>query len=544
MPGSVIAHLTSYDTKGDYSFEVPFKDPLAGFNRSNGRYPWRLDNGYTTVVHLKNTMNKEVEAAVQIRYEGGSYNPDLIKLKPYQTVAIDIRSLRDSQQQDMRESVLPEEVESGQFAWYETEDGSLIGRAEIRNTDAGIASSFSCPGNCQCGLVYRSGSMNPAGSTAIVGASGFMYQPREMRQDCNFIQYGPYNMTAGEWFTSNSNQITVTNSGIETCMAPGIPSVTAKWQSIMAYNMAMCGCCPIFGFGTASANCDIGPQVTLGTITGVGKGHTNTVQVTLNPSPSATSVTLSLSTTSGTGSAVFDASGQSTMTVSQSGPVMIRGVTESSTAGNIRMEAKRNTLTIASFNFTVVQINLSLRTGSSVSTDNAARSAYISAIGHANLGTQFSTGTAFHGWRTGVEIVATVLPANFSSPVVLTREVIGARDYNDMILIGSQGAHPDQSQAAFRDDDPQSGGSGGKSYDLDAPGISLAAPSNPIDSILRNRTNFRQWALVDGVKASDDLTWFSRISIRKTLLGDVLESSVPGDNVAGSGNTNITWNLQ
>lgn len=105
--------------------------------------------------------------------------------------------------------------------------------------------------------------------------------------------------------------------------------------------------------------------------------------------------------------------------------------------------------------------------------------------------------------------------------------------------------NPDPSAAQFRDDDPQSGGSGGKVYDTDAPGITLSLdPNAPLNSIARNRTNFRQWATIDGAKCSDDLMWFTRLSIKKTLIGEILESSVPGDNVAGSGTTNLNWNLQ
>jgi len=133
MPGTVIGRLTSYDASGDYSFDVPVKDPVG---QGNGGYPWRLDNGYTTVVHLKNTLAKEVTALVQLRYEGGTYNPDRIKLAPYQTVAIDIRKLRDAQQKDIRGGTMPEDIESGQIAWFEEEAGSLIGRAEIANRRA------------------------------------------------------------------------------------------------------------------------------------------------------------------------------------------------------------------------------------------------------------------------------------------------------------------------------------------------------------------------------------------------------------------------
>jgi hypothetical protein len=132
MPGTVIGRLTSFSDNGDYSFDVPVKDPLAGANRGNGSYPWRLDNGYTTVVHLKNTLDKEVMAVVQVRYDEGNHNPDRIKLAPYQTMAIDIRQLRDAQNKDIRNGLIPEEVESGQVVWFEEESESLIGRAENR----------------------------------------------------------------------------------------------------------------------------------------------------------------------------------------------------------------------------------------------------------------------------------------------------------------------------------------------------------------------------------------------------------------------------
>jgi len=98
------------------------RDPIG---KGNGSYPWRLDNGYTTVVHLKNTLDKEVTAILQVRYDGGNYNPDRIKLAPYQTVAIDISQLRDGQNKDIRDGVMPKEMESGQVVWFEEEPDSL-----------------------------------------------------------------------------------------------------------------------------------------------------------------------------------------------------------------------------------------------------------------------------------------------------------------------------------------------------------------------------------------------------------------------------------
>jgi hypothetical protein len=61
-PGAVIARLTSVDQSGDYAFDVPIKDPLAEMLRVGGSYPWRLDGGFTTMLHLKNTVGKPVYA--------------------------------------------------------------------------------------------------------------------------------------------------------------------------------------------------------------------------------------------------------------------------------------------------------------------------------------------------------------------------------------------------------------------------------------------------------------------------------------------------
>jgi hypothetical protein len=61
-PGTVIGRLSSVDQTGDFAFDVPIKDPLAGMMRVSGVYPWRLDDRFTSVVHLKNTVNSRVHA--------------------------------------------------------------------------------------------------------------------------------------------------------------------------------------------------------------------------------------------------------------------------------------------------------------------------------------------------------------------------------------------------------------------------------------------------------------------------------------------------
>jgi hypothetical protein len=131
-PGSVLAKLTSVDQSGDYSFDMPIKDPLSGAPyRVSGSYPWRLDSGYTTVLHLKNTLAKDVYAGVQFRFNGGQYTPARVHLAPFQTVALDLAEIRSRQKVDLDGNIFPADAVSGRIAWHEEEPGSLIGRAEV-----------------------------------------------------------------------------------------------------------------------------------------------------------------------------------------------------------------------------------------------------------------------------------------------------------------------------------------------------------------------------------------------------------------------------
>lgn len=78
-----------------------------------------------------------------------------------------------------------------------------------------------------------------------------------------------------------------------------------------------------------------------------------------------------------------------------------------------------------------------------------------------------------------------------------------------------------------------------------APGVTNNG--GPLGTIYRVRCNFRQWAVLNSIPlvvSPIDLYWFSRESIVVTSGGDQLKSDVSGDNIAGEGVTNTTWNLQ
>jgi hypothetical protein len=229
-PGTLIARLTSLDQSGDFAFDVPVKDPLAEMNRVGGNYPWRLDDGFSTVLHLKNTIDQKVFALVQVRYAGGSYNLERLPLQPFQTVAVDLRALRDSQQPDIRDSLFPKEVEGGEVVWFEETVGSLIGRAEMASPKAAVASSFSCGEQCQCPPTSYTAYLTPSSSVGPVGGTA-QFQSMERRQDCHGVLYGPYDRTStSTWHSDNTTVFTV-SAGTVSCLQPGSGNVTAQFSA-------------------------------------------------------------------------------------------------------------------------------------------------------------------------------------------------------------------------------------------------------------------------------------------------------------------------
>lgn len=290
-------------------------------------------------------------------------------------------------------------------------------------------------------------------------------------------------------------------------------------------------------------------KVKIGDLVAVIKNDTATVDVTVSPSNQPADVTLSLSTRSGTGVAQFTSNNSTTMTITQTTTVEIKGITESSTRNNIRIEARDDQgKKLDDEDFSVLWVTLTLRTSGSVSSDNAARAAIGQVQGNSSptLGTVYHSGatsTKGNFWGNAVEIVGTVAPSNFEEKIMLDRARVATNVfYNNVLETGnSGGANPDTSNAVLRDDDPRPNG---RVYDYDAPGIPTLPPSAAVGTTRRQRINFNEFAMYNGKKASDDLPWFSRMSIVRTTGQDAIINDVPGDNVAGQGMTLLTWNLQ
>jgi hypothetical protein len=297
---------------------------------------------------------------------------------------------------------------------------------------------------------------------------------------------------------------------------------------------------------------------------GLSSGNTNLpINVKVEVNPNNTPITLTLATRTGSGAAQFTSNGGTTLTITQTTNVEIKGTTVSSTKDNMRLEAKLGERSLDTEDFTVISVTLSLRfsNNDTVSLDNNARTVQQNAVGTLQLGGPFlSSGTTSQIlWRHVIEIVGTVLPSSYSDPIVLRREIIATRTYNENnVLVGNAGCDPpvptpcdDTSLSNFRDDDPQSNNSNGTVYDLDSPGSNLM-PTSSIGTIRRRRTNFRQWATVSqlqagqtaDVRVSSDIEWFQRISVEKMRGNVQISNAVSNDNQAGAGATPLSWNLQ
>jgi hypothetical protein len=290
------------------------------------------------------------------------------------------------------------------------------------------------------------------------------------------------------------------------------------------------------------------PKVKIGDLTAVVKNDTATVNVKMSTN-APTDVTLTLLTRSGTGAAEFASNSSTTMTINATTDVVIKGVTESNTRDNIRLQATRaDGKKLDDEDFSVLWVTLQLRTAGSVSDDNSAKNAIKSAMGTLTLGTLRSTGTtAAKIWRNTVEIMGTVSPSNFKGKIKMPRDRILSQYYYNNVLQLTRPAGLDDLPGAdvLRDFDPKPKG---HVFDFDGPGIGFDGVVSATGDTRRQRVNFNQYATYEEKgqtkKASADLQWYARISIIKTAAGDALATDVAGDNQAAQGSTPLTWNLQ
>jgi hypothetical protein len=285
--------------------------------------------------------------------------------------------------------------------------------------------------------------------------------------------------------------------------------------------------------------------VTISGNPGVPLGASDVYTVSFSGQP----VTLVLSTLKGTsGSATFD-DGTTVKTLSQSGTVTVVGVGVSSTADNILLVAQPSQAAgvLAFMQFSVATVTLSLRTSgygqdpAELAIDDGARPAYLAGTGQYNLGPLVNS---LYQCAVGVEIVGVVNPTNYRGSIYFQRALTGGALYkNSTQLEESVSIQADHYLAAGQDNDPQSGGSRGRVYDIDDPGIGTVFPG-----INRFRQNFREYAVLNsisnGVAVSNVLLWWSASSCQLVGSNVTFATDVLNDNTAGTGTIITSWDLK
>jgi hypothetical protein len=286
----------------------------------------------------------------------------------------------------------------------------------------------------------------------------------------------------------------------------------------------------------------------------LGIANSQTESVLVNLAVGNKSVTLTLSS-SGAGRAAFDdgtPQGSQSLVIpanTKQQVVKIKGLIASQKANDITLAATTSEGTIlGTQNFSIVSVTLTLNNSAPLKNDNAAKAVVSQPVHGAIRPTYQAAGplpdnVTVACW-TPVEIIGTVTPADYSGHVVLKREIKG-----NAVFVGSTEVKaaekrpgPDITNAAFRDDDPQSGRSKGVVYDTDSPGVFAKT------AVGRTRFNFVENAFLDveanSVSASQPLAWYSAISC---TVGDGVEFDPTfqsrGDNQANTGCRPLSFNL-
>jgi len=228
--GSLLGQLTSSDQSGDYSFEVPIKDPADPSLMVESVYPWTIENGTNTVLHLKNTTDKSVDALAVLEFPGGgSYNLPHMALEPHQSLAIDIQKLKDSKKADLLKQAFPADAEHGQLAWHQVTPATMIGRAEQTNVKNGIARSFSCASGCCDYYSFYSAWFDPSSLAGIVGGSD-PFEGYEAFNSCGNYYYADYATKGSAWSSDNTSVATVDSYGTVTYIAGGGANISADYH--------------------------------------------------------------------------------------------------------------------------------------------------------------------------------------------------------------------------------------------------------------------------------------------------------------------------
>jgi hypothetical protein len=204
----------------------------------SGSDPWWIDAETASILYVQNVGNQEAGVVPVIHYtqhgeHGGPmahsderYVVGLKRVRPGETVAIDIRALRDNQTPDVEGRVLPRDLRFGQIHWLRRHGPALVANVLTVGAAKRTASTFSffC---CYCSPRSATVSLNPASVSAQVGDE----QDETLWEtivDCHDMPTSyPVPASEASWSSSNYSVASVDSLGRVYCGYPGTATVTA-----------------------------------------------------------------------------------------------------------------------------------------------------------------------------------------------------------------------------------------------------------------------------------------------------------------------------
>ncbi len=168
--GSLIGQLTSSDQSADYSFEVPIKDPSDPTLMIESAISLDNRKRHRHSVASEEHHGQERECTWCFRvFWTGSYNLPHMTLQPYQSIAVDIQTLKDSKKPDVLKQPFPSDASHGQLAWHQEIPATMIGRAEQTNCQRRHLQKLSCPAGCCEYYSFSEAWFDPGSLMGVVG---------------------------------------------------------------------------------------------------------------------------------------------------------------------------------------------------------------------------------------------------------------------------------------------------------------------------------------------------------------------------------------
>jgi len=188
-----------------------------------------LNGDFTTVVYIKNETDHPRKYSAHLKYPGGVYSLRESEIAAHQTVAVDFRSLRDSQTPGAFDATLPTHIADGQIGWsmIGTQNKSLSARSEQISLATGVASTYSCANCCPSSRIYDS--VNPLFATTTPGQN-MQYYTIGVITDC-MPNSTPIQGGAAPWTSLSPPIATVDSNGLALGVSPGEATIQGDWMN-------------------------------------------------------------------------------------------------------------------------------------------------------------------------------------------------------------------------------------------------------------------------------------------------------------------------